>query len=95
MPMRVLRQCLLLALYLKHTRHVSPSLIHTSTVLEISIESYLMVLPVLKRIHCGMGRFCFCARASFCFVRKDLWDCHVLVSIYAGPLLAMWNVRAS
>ena len=21
-----------------------------------------------------MGRFCFCALASFCFVRKDLWD---------------------
>lgn len=20
-----------------------------------------------------MGRFCFCARASFCLVRKDLW----------------------
>ena len=22
-----------------------------------------------------MGRFCFCALASFCFVRNDLWDC--------------------
>lgn len=32
-----------------------------------------MVLPVLKRIHCGIGRFCFCALASFCLVRKDLW----------------------
>lgn len=32
-----------------------------------------MVLPVLRRIHCGIGRFCFCALASFCFVRKDLW----------------------
>jgi hypothetical protein len=38
-------------------------------------ESYLMVLLVLRRIHWGMGRFCFCARASFCLVRKDFWDC--------------------
>lgn len=36
-------------------------------------RAYLMVFPVLNRIHCGIGRFCFCARASFCFVRKDLW----------------------
>ena len=36
--------------------------------------TYRIVLPVLSRIHCGMGRFCFCAFASFCFVRKDLWD---------------------
>jgi len=36
-------------------------------------QSYLMVLPVRRRIHCGIGRFCFCALASFCFVRKDLW----------------------
>lgn len=35
----------------------------------------LMVFPVLNRIHCGMGRFCFCAFASFCFVRNDLWLC--------------------
>jgi len=41
---------------------------------------YLMVLPVLRRIHWGMGRFCFCARASFCLVRNDLWDCeHVRI----------------
>lgn len=32
-----------------------------------------MVLPVRRRIHCGIGRFCFCALASFCLVRKDLW----------------------
>lgn len=36
--------------------------------------SYLMVLPVLNLIHCGIGRFCFCALASFCFVLKVLWD---------------------
>jgi hypothetical protein len=34
---------------------------------------YLMVLPVLNRIHCGMGLFCFWALASFCLVRNDLW----------------------
>lgn len=38
-------------------------------------ETYLMVFPVRNRIHWGMGRFCFWARASFCFVRKDLWLC--------------------
>lgn len=36
---------------------------------------YLMVLPVLKRIHWGIGRFCFWALASFCLVRKLLWLC--------------------
>lgn len=36
---------------------------------------YLMVLLVRRRIHWGIGRFCFCALASFCLVRKDLWDC--------------------
>lgn len=39
----------------------------------ISSRTYLIVLPVRRRIHCGIGRFCFCALASFCFVRKDLW----------------------
>ena len=33
-----------------------------------------MVLPVRRRIHWGIGRFCFWALANFCFVRKDLWD---------------------
>ena len=37
------------------------------------MKPYLMVFPVLNRIHCGIGLFCFCALASFCFVRKDLW----------------------
>ena len=36
-------------------------------------SSYLILLLVRRRIHCGSGRFCFCALASFCFVRKDLW----------------------
>lgn len=38
-------------------------------------QSYRMVLSVRRRIHWGMGRFCFFALASFCFVRKDLWLC--------------------
>ena len=49
-----------------------------------SVSSYLMVLPVLNLIHCGIGRFCFCAFASFTFVRNDLWDCrdHVLACLF-------------
>jgi hypothetical protein len=34
-----------------------------------------MVLSVFRRIHWGMGLFCFWALASFCLVRNDLWDC--------------------
>lgn len=37
-----------------------------------------MVLFVRRRIHWGIGRFCFCALASFCLVRKDFWLCGVL-----------------
>lgn len=44
-------------------------------VLWFSDQPYLMVLPVRRRIHWGMGRFCFCALASFCLVRKVLWLC--------------------
>ena len=42
-------------------------------------QTHRIVFPVLNRIHCGIGRFCFCAFASFCFVRKDLWDYIVIV----------------
>ena len=35
--------------------------------------TYRIVLPVRSRIHCGMGRFCFAALASFFLVRNDLW----------------------
>jgi len=45
---------------------------------------YRIVLPVRRRIHCGIGRFCFWAFASFCFVRKDLWDCISLVRYFWG-----------
>ena len=84
MPMRVLRQCLRLALYL----HAFPltmifQIITPTTALQILSSSrlaYLMVLPVLNLIHCGIGRFCFCALASFCFVLKVLWDCMDSVS---------------
>lgn len=37
-------------------------------------ETYLMVLPVRRRIHCGIGRFCFCFLARICLVRKVLWE---------------------
>jgi len=32
-----------------------------------------MVFPVLIRIHCGIGRFCFSFFANFCLIRKVLW----------------------
>lgn len=42
--------------------------------------AYLIVLLVLNRIHWGIGLFCFCALASFCFVRKDLWLYRTIIS---------------
>lgn len=55
---------------------------HTWSFQKQGAQSYLMVLPVLRRTHCGMGRFCFCALASFCFVRKVLCDCgRLLISL--------------
>ena len=39
-------------------------------------RAYRMVLPVRRRIHWGIGRFCFWALASFCLVRNDLWLCN-------------------
>ena len=39
----------------------------------LGIPSYRIVLPVRRRIHCGIGRFCFAALASFFLVRNDLW----------------------
>ena len=82
MPRRVFRQCLRFALYLstaleilrarpKDTGSLSPP--SWMVTRELGDLSYLMVLPVRRRIHCGIGRFCFCALASFFFVRKDLW----------------------
>lgn len=37
------------------------------------IITHRMLLSVRSLIHCGTGRFCFWALASFCLVRKDLW----------------------
>lgn len=74
MPRRVLRQCLLLALYLRPLHQYTAHSVQPHLSLFVAMP-YLMVLPVLSLIHCGMGRFCFCAFASFCFVRNDLWDC--------------------
>lgn len=52
-----------------------------------------MVLPVFRRIHWGMGLFCFWALASFCLVRNDLWDCRSVsmsVSRHADGVVA-WS----
>lgn len=35
---------------------------------------YLIVLPVLIRIHWGMGRFCFIFLASFCLILNVFFD---------------------
>ena len=60
------------------------------------LETYRIVLPVRRRIHCGIGRFCFCAFASFCFVRNDLWDCSRKVNMIFGSVWkAQLNVQAS
>lgn len=48
--------------------------------------TYRIVLPVRRRIHCGIGRFCFCALASFCFVRKDLWDYELMIVLVVETL---------
>lgn len=37
-------------------------------------ELYLIVLSVRRRIHCGIGRFCFCFLARMRLVRKVLCD---------------------
>lgn len=68
--------------------------------------AYRMVLPVRRRIHWGIGRFCFWALASFCLVRNDLWLCKVgrrlvslwfLANISALPALspARWDLLLS
>lgn len=47
--------------------------------------SYRMVLSVLRRIHWGMGRFCFLALASLTLVRKLLWLCWSCRSAMVSP----------
>ena len=37
-------------------------------------RTHRILLPVLRRTHCGMGRFCFCFLASFCLMRNVLWE---------------------
>ena len=62
---------------ISHLLTTSPPHHHTLTLLHFCIHAvitYRIVLPVLSLIHCGIGRFCFCALASFCLVRKVLWD---------------------
>jgi hypothetical protein len=43
----------------------------------VSSSTYRIVFPVRRRIHWGMGLFCFAAFASFCLVRKVLWACNL------------------
>lgn len=40
----------------------------------LRLALYLILLLVRMRIQLGIGRFWRCFLASFCFVRKDLWD---------------------
>lgn len=56
-----------------------------------------MVLPVRRRIHWGMGLFCFWALPSFCLVLKVFWLClernHILSasgSHHADPGYPSW-----
>ena len=77
---------------------VFPALIEPERLLRgDGVYSYLMVLPVLNRIHCGMGLFCFCARASFCLVRKVLWLCNHIssVSVALKKFVAQSSTTAS
>lgn len=66
--------------YTPYTRTHAGTFIHKTTIPTQQRASYLMVLPVLNRIHCGIGLFCFWALASFCLVRKDLWLCSESIS---------------
>jgi hypothetical protein len=55
----------------------------------VSRRAYLMVLSVFRRIHWGMGLFCFWALASFCLVRNDLWDCRNVSTACYGMLQSL------
>lgn len=88
--MRVLRQCRRLALYLSIPSE-SP---FTWLVFEGRF-AHLMVLPVRRRIHCGMGRFCFCALASLTFVRKVLWDYRCVSDLMVDSERRWRDVQAS
>lgn len=59
--------------------HVSRGCPVYRVVIDRWVVSYRMVLPVRRRIHWGMGRFCFWALASFCLVLKVFWLCVVAV----------------
>ena len=41
---------------------------------EIHSHTHRMVLPVRKRIHCGIGRFCFCFFPRIRLILNDLCD---------------------
>lgn len=49
--------------------------------------SYLMVLSVLRRIHWGIGLFCFSFLASFFLIFRVLWAaCKKITNIITKPL---------
>ena len=39
-----------------------------------SLSAHLILLSVLKRIHCGMGLFCLAFLANFLLMRNVFWD---------------------
>ena len=41
---------------------------------EYTACDHLILLSVLKRIHCGMGLFCLAFLASFLLMRNVFWD---------------------
>ena len=48
-------------------RDLKSCAIHTAVTVQ---TRYLILLSVLKRIHCGMGLFCLAFFASFCLILK-------------------------
>ena len=65
------------AIFVPVTAQPSPSLLLRLNVNAMVFhgDMYRMVLPVRRRIHWGIGLFCFWALASFCLTRKVLWLC--------------------
>lgn len=59
----------------RHWPSLFLSLRLNATAVGVYGDMYRMVLPVRRRIHWGIGLFCFWALASFCLTRKVLWLC--------------------
>ena len=81
----VILHCLRLALYLEEEEKIKEKKIkirlkwrHWDGMVTTKSEcdwprTYLIVLSVLKRIHCGIGLFCFCFLARTLLILKVLW----------------------